>query len=409
MRDSNLVAATLAAFAIASSFAFAGCTDDESAGVDWSGDGPVYVVSSRIFTPDGDNIDSYFHLVSSLDEGTAIDEGQALQIPGSARLFSIPEIGWLAIGDGESPTIQRYALDSSGLVPVGEAISLQPSGVESLWDTMYYVSPNKIYYPDRAGEQLVIIDPEAMAVTGKIPLPTTAREGYLALYGYASVVRGDKLLFSVGWFDWTNDVVLDETGLVVIDTATDTVERVDVDTRCGGITTPVNLASGDAYFLTSSLGASAHRLERLETPPCALRVLANEDSFDESYALELGDLVDGALAGEPVPAGGNAIFFRVFDEEAAVIEDGAFSWDLTGQSVWSWVRWDVSEDEAVAVDALDPSTADVVWFRTDDRTFGTEALDAEYSETRLLELTADGGPSPRLVAPGFLQGLARIR
>lgn len=91
------------------------------------------------------------------------------------------------------------------------------------------------------------------------------------------------------------------------------------------------------------------------------------------------------------------------------MEDGQFSWDVTGQAVWSWVRWDVSEATAVPDDTLAPSTADVVWFRADERTFGMESLDEEYSRTRLIELSAPGGAVERLTAPGFLQGLARAR
>jgi hypothetical protein len=34
---------------------------------------------------------------------------------------------------------------------------------------------------------------------------------------------------------------------------------------------------------------------------------------------------------------------------------------------------------------------------------------ADHATTTLVELTADGGPRPALVAPGFLHGVARIR
>jgi len=386
---------------------FAGCDENDRAGPDWLGDGPAYVVSTRVFTPGTNERTSYFHLVNSLEQGTTVDPAHALEIPGSARTFALEAIDWFAIGDGESPTITQYTLGAEGL-EAGASISLQPQGVKGLWDTLYYVSPTKVYYPDRDNHQLVIINPTAMTVTGTIPLPTTARTGFLALYGYKSITRDGKLLFPVGWFDWTNDIVLDETGLVVIDTNTDTVSRVDVDTRCAGITTPVTLASGDTYFLTSALGAATYQMDRLDVAPCALRVLADADAFDATYAKPLGELVDGALAGEPVPAGGNAIFFRVFDEEEATIDPQGFSWDITGQTVWHWVRWDVAETTTTAVTWLQPSTADVVWFEADGAAYGTET-DSSYSFSRFIELTAASGPEVRMSVPGFLQGLARLR
>lgn len=371
--------------------------------------GPAYVVSTRVFSPEVEGATSYFYVVDSLDASTVIDPSLGLEMPGSARLFANEETGWIAIGSGEDSTITRYTVGPDGLV-AGDRINLQPYGITSHWsDDLYFVSPTKLYYPDRTNQQLLIINPEEMAITGTIPLPETLREGFDANYSYEAIYRDGLLLFTVGWFNWTDDIILGETGLVVIDTNTDQVVRVDVDDRCGGITTPVDVASGDTYLVASALAAANNRLGRLAKAPCALRVRANEDTFDASYARPLSELVGGALAGEPVYAGGEALYLRVFDESAATVQDGQFSWDVTGQSVWSWARWNVSEDVAVRDDALAPSTADVVYFTADDRTFGMESLDAEYSQTRLLELSAPGGLVERLTAPGFLQGLARAR
>jgi hypothetical protein len=370
---------------------------------------PAYIVSTRVFSPEADARTSYFYVVDSLDASTVIDPSRGLEMPGSARLFANEETGWIAIGSGEDSTITRYTVGPNGLV-AGDRINLQPYGITSHWsDDLYFVSPTKLYYPDRTNEQLLIINPEEMAITGTIPLPEATREGYQANYGYEAIKREGQLLFTVGWFNWDDDVILGETGLVVIDTATDQLVRVDVDARCGGITTPVTLASGDTYLVASALAAANNRLGRLATAPCALRVLANEETFDASYARPLGDLVGGKLAGEPVYAGGEALYFRVFEASDTPLVDGQFSWEITGQSVWSWARWDVSEDVAVPDPALAPSTADVVYFRADNRTFGMESLDAEYSQTRLIELSAPGGLVERLTAPGFLQGLARAR
>jgi len=387
-----------------------GCSSDNAIENGGPKAGPAYIVSTRVFSPGVDERTSFLYVVDSLDATTKIEPSAGLEMPGSARLFADEETGWIAIGSGEDSTITRYSVGSNGLSPVGDPISLQSYGVNSHWsDDLYFISKTKLYYPDRINEQLLIIDPEAMRITGTIALPQTSREGFQANYSYEAIHRAGRLLFSVGWFDWNNDKILGETGLVVIDTNTDQVVRVDVNDSCGGITTPVNLASGDTYLLSSALAAANHRLGRLAAKPCALRILANEDTFDPDYARPLADLVGGALAGEPVHAGGDALYFRVFDESSANVEDGQFSWDITGQPVWSWVRWDVSEDAAVVEKALAPSTADVVWFRADKRTFGMEWADQANTRTRLIELSTSEGPVERLTAPGFLQGLTRAR
>ncbi|WP_437656497.1 hypothetical protein [Sorangium sp. So ce1182] len=385
----------------------AGCADEEQT----ARPGPVgeeaFVVATRVWDDTATN--SYFHVVPSLEQGTVVDPSQAMEIPGSARLFAFADQGWFGVGDGESPTISHYTLDARDALVKGDAISLQPFGVQSLWQTNYLVSPTKAYHPDRAGEQLVVWNPTTMEVQGTIPLPDTSREGYLALYGYASIQRGKTLLFSVGWFDWTaNDTILPETGLVAIDTETDTVVRFDVDDRCGGITESVEMASGDAYFVSSALAGAAHHLERLETEPCALRVLKDADSFDPDYVVRLGDLTDGAIAGDPIPAGRDSLFLRALDEDLTTVGDETKSFEITGQKAWRWWRWDTATGEATLVAELAPSPANVSWFDVDGRIFTIDEK-TDSIESTLIELTAEGGPKLGLTTPGYLHGVTKVR
>lgn len=385
-----------------------GCSDasdSKSEGV--TGSGPAYLLGTRVW--DDTTITSYFHVSPSIESDTEIAASRALEVAGSAKLFGALEVGWFAIGGGEAPTITRYTLDDDGLLEEGDSISLQDYGVESLWDTVYIVSKTKAYYPDRANNQLIVWNPSAMEVSGSIELPETKRDGYLSLYGYAPIMRDHLLLISVGWFDWEeNDSVLAETGLVQIDTETDSVVGFETDERCGGITQPITTASGDTYLVSSALAGAAHRLDRLSTKPCALRVRADQTSLDADYLQELAVLTDGSIAGEPIPAGENAIFLRVLDESLASIEDESLTWELTGQSAWRWARWQLGTTEVEAIDSLEPSTSDVVWFQVDGRAYGTETT-TDYAETTLIDLSAESGPIPALTAPGFVHGVTRIR
>lgn len=395
-------------FAVIAAAAMSACSGNGShAGDGGSSETPAFLLGTRVWNDTSTT--SYFHVVSSIEAGTAIDESRAVEVPGAAKLYAIEGVGWFAVGGGEVPTITRYTLDDEGRLNKAGTISLQNYGVESLWDTLYVVSPTKMYYPDRDGQRLIVINPSAMAITGEVDLGETGREGFLSLYSYAHLERGSHLLFSVAWIDWNEtDSILGETGLVVLDTETDTVSRVDVDARCGGITTPVEMSSGDVYFVSSALAAAAHRLERLPTPPCALRVRAGQDAFDATYLENLEALTGHALAGEPVPGGDSQVFLRAFDEGLGTVTDGALTWELTSQSAWRWLRWTPGTRDVSAVSALHPSTSDVLWFRVDGKVYGTETT-ADYSETTLIELTAEDGPRRAMTAPGFVHGVARIR
>ncbi|WP_437742533.1 hypothetical protein WMF39_44515 [Sorangium sp. So ce1504] len=369
--------------------------------------GDAFIVATRVWDDTATN--SYFHVLPSIEPGTEVDPSQALEIPGSARLFAFEGLGWFGIGEAEAPTISRYTLDGSNKLVKGDSISFQPFGVQSLWPTNYLISSTKVYHPDRAGEQIVVWNPTTMEVEGTIPLPDTHREGYLALYGYGSVLRGKTLLISVGWFDWkTTDTILPETGLIAIDTETDTVVRFDVDDRCGGITQPIETASGDAYFVSSALAGAAYHLERLESEPCALRILKDADAFDPDFHLLLSELSDGAIAGDPIPAGGDSLFLRVFEPELATIEEETKTSGVTSQPAWHWWRWDTATNEATAVGELAPSPANVSFFEVDGRVFTIDEGSGS-TESTLIELTAEGGPKLGLKTPGYLHGLAKVR
>ena len=370
---------------------------------------PAYVASTRKFSPDGSQTTTYVQVLSSIEAGSTVDTNLATEVQGAAELFSIEGAGWFAVGEGESPTIARYALSASGALEKKESLSLQPFGVTDFFaNKLYVISPTKVYYPDPDTKQLIIINPVEMKVAGTVPLAETGREGYTAVYSYSPVERDGKILISVGWFDWTNDKIIPETGLAVIDTNTDKLVRFDVDKRCGGITQPVTLRSGAAYFASSALAGAAYQLKRLTTEPCVLRVKAGTDAFDPSYLQRLGELTGGALAGEPIPTGSDEIFLRVFDAKLATLKPESATYDVTGARAWGWRRWNPLTNQLTAIDALAPSTADTVWFEVGGRIFGTEAA-ADYTSSKLIELNAAGGPKPALSSPGLLSGLAKVR
>jgi hypothetical protein len=370
-----------------------------------AGSDPLYLAMTRVW--DDTSTTSYLHVLPSLEAGTEVDTQQALELSGPAKLFSYGKL-WFAVGQGDRPTITRYSLNEGGRLVKGDSISLQPFGVQDLWDSLYFVSEEKAYYPDTTGSQLIVWNPTTMEVTGTVQLPETVREGYLSYYGITPIRRGNRLIFSVGWFDWlTNDTILPETGLVVLDTETDSVERFDSDERCAGITQAIELPNGDAYFVSSAMAGAAYQLGRLEQGPCALRVRAGEEAFDREYAAALPDLLGEALVGEPAPGPGDTLLLRALDPELVEVSEETHTWDFTGQAKWRWLRWDPTKDEVTRLDELPAATADAFWFRVDGKVLASQT-NADYSRTALVDVSG-AEPQDALSLPGFLQSVARIR
>jgi hypothetical protein len=385
-----------------------GCEPEETEGGPVApSEGPVYMAATRVW--DDVSTTSYFHLVDSIASDTVVESSQALEVPGAAKLYALEGIGWFAIGEGESPTITRYTLDEDGRLAADASMSFLDYGVQSLWDQLYVVSATKAYYPDPDLSQLVVWNPTEMTVTGSIPLPETARDGFVSYYGLTPLLRGTDLVFTVSWFDWNvNDEILGETGLVVLDTTTDTVKSFTADDRCGGIVQGIELDSGETYFVSSALAAATHVFGRIPTEPCALRIEEGATAFDPSYSLALADVTGGMPAGEPVPNGDGGFFLRVLDLDAAKVKKGGWSWSLTGQTLWAWWSFDPATQTATRDDAIPAATADAFWFEIDGGVYASQT-NSDYTETKLVEVTNANGPTDAITLPGFLQGIARIR
>src|SRR5687767_13639764 len=85
----------------------AGCTsqtgDGSPAGADGGGGGPLFLVQSRIFPPQGTI--GLLTPTASLDR--ELDYSRSIEQPGGGVLYAEPGVGTFMIGSGEEPTITR--------------------------------------------------------------------------------------------------------------------------------------------------------------------------------------------------------------------------------------------------------------------------------------------------------------
>ena len=63
--------------------------------------------------------------------------------------------------------------------------------------------------------------------------------------------------------------------------------------------------------------------------------------------------------------------------------------------------------KATHVKELEPSTADVTFFKVGERVYGSQTSE-DYAETTLIELTAEGGPKPAIKIPGFASRVVEL-
>lgn len=387
--------------------AVAACADDANRATGDDGQ-PRFLVFSTVDTDDARL--GYFAMTTSLDGDVPIDISKGIEEAGGGRLYVEPGVGTFMIGSGETPSITRYEVSDDGAFVRGETISFANQGVSNLADNaILFIDASTAYFRDRAQLQLIRFDPTRMEIVDTFPIEGVAREGFSANFGTA-IRREDGVYFPMSYYD-PNDYghVPEQSVLVRLDP--DTGETtVTSDSRCTSLEKGIEV-DGDAYWFSSesnALGWRADPPRKGSRPDCALRVRAGETSFDPTYMLDVTTRTGGTPSLAAVPAGGSGIWFRVLDESLTPVPEEAEVSDIAGLAGWQWQLLDVASDApATRNDDRPPGGYYTYGFVVDGRSFTTESS-ADYSSTKLIEITS-AGFEPRAEVVGTVRGLARIR
>ena len=385
-----------------------GATNGAGGGTPISGD--QFLVATSISLPDGRT--NLFSVVNALDETTVIDPAASLEVPGFSRLYAPPSGGYFAVGNGEDITITRFDVDEAGRFVEQGRISFQGVGTTFLGNTMAFLSATKAYYVDAEFPQIVVWDPARMEVTSTIDLSMTVRDGdrlpSTTFFNY--VIREDRMMVPIGWYGFDGQRTLPGTGLLVLDTVSDTVVSYAVDERCTAAVQLVQTANGDAFYsrgyrstvFDDTLRGSSDR------PGCVLRLPANAEAFDPDYLVNLEE-VSGGLAGDIFPASEDGfVFFSVLDESLAEWDAATDPVALQADPVWRRWRLNLATGTAELAAEFEPAPPDNLLFRVDDRLLFSLPLD-DFARSRIVELTSEG---ERVVFEnnlGFVVGLYRVR
>lgn len=367
---------------------------------------PQFVIHSAVQTGDGRT--NYFTVVDSLAAPQALDYANSLEVPGRARLYAEPGVGFFAIGDGEDVSVTRYELGDDGSFVAGDRLSFQAQGVRAMSpQAVLFLSATKAYYKDDDQAQIIVWNPAEMVVESVIELPADLirADRVTDLSSWAS--RPGEAYFAVSWTTEEFDRVDPGTALVRIDTATDAI-TVEHDDRCRGLNKTA--VSGDAlYFFSDVINGFGYAVYGDDggQPDCALRVLPGATTFDAAYlgsmAPALGDDEIGTIVS--VTEDGVA-WAQVVDTTMVPTTPGTpyGEWYETG---WRWVRLDLATlADPVRVSST-PGAYSGFTMVSGSSFFVSEA-EADYSESTLVDLSGET-PAPGVSFPGFVLDVARVR
>lgn len=281
----------------------------------------LYLVAKHVST--GDAWTTYVD-TASVEKPSELADFDALKDGLEVQGYSVPVVrsGSVFVPDALAPTVTRYEADESGELVEGKTISFARAGITEVFAAvMVFVSDEKAYVLDVAGQRAVAWNPAEMVLIGKeIDLRNPEREGYSPwFWGDAARVKNGKLLVPVDYTD-DDDVGLRESTLLVIDTDKDELNKYVSDPRCGRLHVAVDVGDDTYYFPNAGHAADEYLDVPAPRPPtCGLRVNAGEDTFDSEYVLDFaaltgGDETKGGGAQGGFPDGHGGFYFAVADE-----------------------------------------------------------------------------------------------
>ncbi|MET0342262.1 MAG: hypothetical protein ABW252_14755 [Polyangiales bacterium] len=307
-----------------------------------AGAGPRWVVATSFVT--ADQTETYLVTTKSLAADATLDPTRGPKLLGGV----VPRVHAGAVYVPEANRIVRYNVNAQD--ELTKSAEFQVPGVTELqsWH-MWIVSDTKAYVFDPAGLRLVIWNPSTMTLAGKqIDLPQIARPGLsanLVLEDVGPSKRGNQLLIPLAWTDQDENSRY-ASGVLVLDTATDTVVAVDESERCGEAYATLEAANGDVYFFPPSWSAAPHFFFDAHRPTCVLKVPAGKSEFDETAPLDLSKLGTGSAAAGAMPDGANGFYFTSANEAA---------WDNgenEGGPFWEVWHYDFASAKSQKVEGL---------------------------------------------------------
>jgi hypothetical protein len=372
-----------------------------------SGSLPAYVLSSSDWTLDEPV--TYFGFLSALDGEATVDRDRVIEVPGANTLIGRDGDAVFSVGVEESSIVRRFEFDGDGKpIEVG-SFSLANTGVSSL-GSFVIVSSTKGYFLDSRQGKVVVWNPEQMALTGELDIPTV-KDGFSSACSQVALTDS-RLYLACRWFNWDTEVAHPAMGLLVIDTSEDRVAAFEEDDRCRQAESSVVADNGDMYLMSGFPTAFQWRYMESGVSPCMLRVRADALDFDPDFSVaDLAAVVGGHAASLIAPAGGTEAFINVLHEDrVSGVTPQTTLGELYEQVAWRWWKVDLANlapGSGVELAGVPFSAGGNYPLIVDGKTY-IKNLSEDFATTRLYEVPEESGET-RLVLETFGQVDQMIR
>lgn len=380
LRRALLLALSTASITVAS----AGCSDAETAGDDGSagagevagGSSPVFGIGTLVTASDVSS--DYLLLVPDLELGGAkLDLDLAREFSGQSDL-AVHE-GAVLVASGEEPAIVKFTVDDARQLSRVAEVNFANYGIASaaFWNNQF-VAEDKAYLVNGASE-LIVWNPRTMTVEGAVQLPELEpREGLRVVAGLAdraSLVHDGKFYLPVYWTDDNYALRSDDSVIIVVDIATDTV-LTTVTADCPGLDYATADDDGQLHFSNWTGGPGVHYV--LGTAQNCIATVDPESQ--EVTTTSFASITGGHEAAALKYAGDGRFVMSVFDEVRADVENAEDPFTPVAGTNWQLWTYEPASGDAAPIDDVDWNSGAIIHTRVDDQLYSM-VPGADYAST----------------------------
>jgi hypothetical protein len=367
---------------------------------------PVYVISTLITGDDGSN--AYVRLVDDLAlSGDQVELDEAREFPGQSDVAVFG--GSLLVASGDEPTITRYRVDQDlELQPEAQArVNFTSYGLTSaaFWNNQF-VADDKAYMLNGASE-IVIWNPEAMEIEGTIALPELEQRAGLrvvaGLADRASVVHDGKFYLSLYWTDESYADRSDDSVLVVVDVATDTVDGT-ISANCPGLDYATADEEGRLHFSNWTGGPGTYYV--LGTAQNCIATL--DPATGEVTTTPFAEIAGGHEGAAFEYAGNGRFVMSIFDEVRADVENADEPFGPVGGTNWQLWTYQPATGESAPIEDVDWNSGAIIHAPIGDDLYSL-VPGADYASTVVYKLGSGQSAEAEFGVTGWSFRLFQVR
>lgn len=377
-----------------------GCSSDVTAPAPDPSKASNYVISSLLFGEDSTT--SYLNLLDTVGEQT-LDYDVAREFSGSSDV-GVHE-GKIFIADEETRAITKYEVVSGQLSKI-KTVSFKDFGLTQFGFYLnVFVAKDKAYFLN-AGFNYIIWNPETMEVEGELEFPEAEPHGALNRFpSYAdrgAQIRDGKLYQPLYWTDSTYFNFSEDSQILVIDIATDTVEEV-ISAPCPGLDFSTRDSGGNLFF--SSWVYAAGGAQVLAQPDtCVFELPA--DGSEPSVPFKFKDVTGGHQGAAFRYLADDKFIFSVLHEEKA--PEGADIFGVANGANWLFSTYDSKTHQMAEIDRIDYNAGGQYTYDIDGKQLMLVPA-SDYSATAVWDISDTTGPVHVFDTKGWATRLFKLK